>query len=141
MERISVHSCGVKDVWFGNLWVTSLLFADDVVLMASTCQDLQRTLEQSAAECEAAGMKVSSSKSEAIVLIVLTAHDVKMKYIRLARTMKRRVKVVVHQSKFVSWHARKTSNRKDQFENRLSEEVRLYRHLYDTTLKQHKQVK
>ena len=41
------------------------------------------------------------------------------------RTMKRR-------------HVRRMTNRMDQFEkNRLSEEVRLYRHLYDTALKQH----
>ncbi|KAI3352081.1 hypothetical protein L3Q82_020903 [Scortum barcoo] len=42
--------------------------ADDVVLMASSGQDLQHVLERFAAECEAAGMRISTSKSEAMVL-------------------------------------------------------------------------
>ncbi|KAI3356446.1 hypothetical protein L3Q82_017657 [Scortum barcoo] len=37
--------------------------ADDVVLMASSGQDLQHVLERFAAECEAAGMRISTSKS------------------------------------------------------------------------------
>ncbi|KAI3365319.1 hypothetical protein L3Q82_010409, partial [Scortum barcoo] len=41
---------------------------DDVVLMASSGQDLQHVLERFAAECEAAGMRISTSKSEAMVL-------------------------------------------------------------------------
>ncbi|KAI3364544.1 hypothetical protein L3Q82_011327 [Scortum barcoo] len=41
---------------------------DDVVLLASSGQDLQHVLERFAAECEAAGMRISTSKSEAIVL-------------------------------------------------------------------------
>ncbi|KAI3355947.1 hypothetical protein L3Q82_004493 [Scortum barcoo] len=41
---------------------------DDVVLMASSSQDLQHVLERFAAECEAAGMRISTSKSEAMVL-------------------------------------------------------------------------
>ncbi|KAI3360388.1 hypothetical protein L3Q82_002299 [Scortum barcoo] len=48
--------------------ISSLLFADDVVLMASSGQDLQHVLERFAAECEAAGMRISTSKSEAMVL-------------------------------------------------------------------------
>ena len=60
MDRIWKCSWGEEGVWFGNLRVTSLLFADDVVLLAS--------LERFTAECEAAGMKVSSSRSEAVVL-------------------------------------------------------------------------
>ncbi|KAI3357129.1 hypothetical protein L3Q82_015603 [Scortum barcoo] len=41
---------------------------DDVVLMASSGQDLQHVLEWFAAECEAAGMRISTSKSEAMIL-------------------------------------------------------------------------
>ncbi|KAI3360442.1 hypothetical protein L3Q82_002337 [Scortum barcoo] len=42
---------------------------DDVVLLASSSQDLQHVLERRfAAECEAAGMRISTSKSEAMVL-------------------------------------------------------------------------
>ncbi|KAI3369639.1 hypothetical protein L3Q82_025354, partial [Scortum barcoo] len=41
---------------------------NDVVLLASSGQDLQHVLERFAAECEAAGMRISTSKSEAMVL-------------------------------------------------------------------------
>ena len=58
MERLQV----------GDLKIASLLFADDVVLMASSAVDLQHSLDQFVAECEAAGMRISTSKSEAMVL-------------------------------------------------------------------------
>ncbi|TWW59155.1 hypothetical protein D4764_06G0006850 [Takifugu flavidus] len=48
--------------------IGSLLFADDVVLLASSARDLQLSLDRFAAACEAAGMKISTSKSEAMVL-------------------------------------------------------------------------
>ncbi|TWW81090.1 hypothetical protein D4764_01G0009050 [Takifugu flavidus] len=48
--------------------IGSLLFADDVVLLASSARDLQRSPDRFAAACEAAGMKISTSKSEAMVL-------------------------------------------------------------------------
>ncbi|TWW66958.1 hypothetical protein D4764_20G0009900, partial [Takifugu flavidus] len=41
---------------------------NDVVLLASSACDLQRSLDRLAAACEAAGMKISTSKSEAMVL-------------------------------------------------------------------------
>ena len=53
---------------FGELRIASLLFVDDVVLMASSACDLQHSLDRFASECEAAGMRVSTSKSEAMVL-------------------------------------------------------------------------
>ncbi|KAI3374956.1 hypothetical protein L3Q82_021487 [Scortum barcoo] len=59
---------GRRESGFGNHRISSLLFADDVVLLASSSQDLQRVLERFAAECEAAGMRISTSKSEAMVL-------------------------------------------------------------------------
>ncbi|KAI3377234.1 hypothetical protein L3Q82_009145 [Scortum barcoo] len=46
----------------------SCIAGNDVVLLASSSQDLQRVLERFAAECEAAGMRISTSKSEAMVL-------------------------------------------------------------------------
>ncbi|KAI3367478.1 hypothetical protein L3Q82_026202 [Scortum barcoo] len=67
-RQISRHSQGPEGVRFGNHRISSLLFADDVVLMASSSQDLQHVLERFAAECEAAGMRISTSKSEAMVL-------------------------------------------------------------------------
>ncbi|KAK0134946.1 LINE-1 reverse transcriptase [Merluccius polli] len=68
MDRISRHSQGVEGVRFGDLRIGSLLFADDVVLMASSDRDLQLSLDRFAAECEAAGMRISTSKSESLVL-------------------------------------------------------------------------
>ncbi|KAI3363480.1 hypothetical protein L3Q82_012097 [Scortum barcoo] len=68
MRFLSVASQGPEGVRFGNHRISSLLFADDVVLMASSGQDLQHVLERFAAECEAAGMRISTSKSEAMVL-------------------------------------------------------------------------
>ncbi|KAI3372532.1 hypothetical protein L3Q82_023017 [Scortum barcoo] len=53
---------GQEGVRFGNHRISSLLFADDVVLLASSSQDLQHVLERFAAECEAAGMRISTSK-------------------------------------------------------------------------------
>jgi len=40
MDRISKRSLGEEGVWFGNLRVASLLFVDNVVLLASSSQDL-----------------------------------------------------------------------------------------------------
>ncbi|KAI3356785.1 hypothetical protein L3Q82_003325 [Scortum barcoo] len=70
MDRISRRSVarGRRESRFGNHRISSLLFADDVVLLASSSQDLQHVLERFAAECEAAGMRISTSKSEAMVL-------------------------------------------------------------------------
>ncbi|KAI3366015.1 hypothetical protein L3Q82_009843 [Scortum barcoo] len=70
MDRISKRSQGPwrESSLFGNHRISSLLFADDVVLLASSSQDLQHVLERFAAECEAAGMRISTSKSEAMVL-------------------------------------------------------------------------
>ena len=68
MEGMSRRSRGEKGIWFGNLRIASLLFADDLVLKASSSKDLQLALERFVAECEVAGMGVSSSKSEAMVL-------------------------------------------------------------------------
>ncbi|TWW77646.1 hypothetical protein D4764_12G0010360 [Takifugu flavidus] len=42
--------------------------SNDVVLLASSARDLQLALNRVAAACEAAGMKISTSKSEAMVL-------------------------------------------------------------------------
>ncbi|KAJ0004745.1 hypothetical protein NQD34_010959 [Periophthalmus magnuspinnatus] len=67
MDRISRHSQGPEGAWFGNHRISSLLFANDVVLMASSSQDLQQALGRFAAKCEVTGMKISSSKSKAMV--------------------------------------------------------------------------
>ena len=46
----------------------SLIYVDDAVLLASLNPDLLHALERFAVECEAVGMRVSTSKSEATVL-------------------------------------------------------------------------
>ncbi|KAK3540137.1 hypothetical protein QTP70_026880 [Hemibagrus guttatus] len=68
MDRISRRSQGLEGVQFGDHRISSLIFADDVVLLAPSSLDLQHALGRFAAECEAAGMRVSTSKSEAMVL-------------------------------------------------------------------------
>ena len=68
MDRISRRSQGPEGVRFGDNTILSLLFADDVVVLASSSQDLQHALGRFAAKCEAAGMRFSTSKSEAMVL-------------------------------------------------------------------------
>jgi len=67
-DRISRCSQGEESVRFGDLRIASLLFADDVVLLATSDRDLQHALGRFAAGCEAVGMRVSTSKSEAMVL-------------------------------------------------------------------------
>ncbi|KAK3538434.1 hypothetical protein QTP86_002334, partial [Hemibagrus guttatus] len=68
MDRISRRSQGLEGVRFGDHRISPLTFADDVVLLAPSTLDLQHALGCFAAECEAAGMRVSTSKSEAMVL-------------------------------------------------------------------------
>ncbi|KAK3530440.1 hypothetical protein QTP86_024352 [Hemibagrus guttatus] len=68
MDRIYRRSQGLEGVRFGDHRISSLIFADDVVLLAPSSLDLQHALGHFAAECEAAGMRVSTSKSEAMVL-------------------------------------------------------------------------
>ncbi|TWW69186.1 R2DM Retrovirus-related Pol polyprotein from type II retrotransposable element, partial [Takifugu flavidus] len=68
MDRISRRSRGVEGVEFGGRKILSLLFADDVVFLAPSNRDLQQMLGRFATEREAAGMRISTSKSESMVL-------------------------------------------------------------------------
>ncbi|KAI3362620.1 hypothetical protein L3Q82_001624 [Scortum barcoo] len=71
MDRISRRSQGPEGVRFGNHRISSLLFADDVcpvgLLQARTFSMCWSGLQPSV-KCEAAGMRISTSKSEAMVL-------------------------------------------------------------------------
>ncbi|TWW53707.1 hypothetical protein D4764_0113540, partial [Takifugu flavidus] len=51
-------------------WCQSMvrISGNNVVMLASSAHDLQQSLDWFAAECEAAGMRISTSKSEAMVL-------------------------------------------------------------------------
>ena len=55
-------------MFHGDVRIASLIFADDVVLLPSSSRDLQLLLERLVAECEAAGMRISTSKSETMVV-------------------------------------------------------------------------
>lgn len=56
------------EVQLGDLRIASLLFADDVDLLASSGRDLQHTLGQFAVECEAVRITVSTYNYKAVVL-------------------------------------------------------------------------
>ncbi|KAK3509336.1 hypothetical protein QTP70_029059 [Hemibagrus guttatus] len=66
--RISRRSQGLEGVRFVDHRISLLIFVVDVVLLAPSSLDLQHALGRFAAECEAAGMRVSTFKSEAMVL-------------------------------------------------------------------------
>jgi len=68
MDIISRCSQGIEGDRFGDLRIGSWLFTDDVVLLASLGHDLQLSLARFAAKFEAAGMRISKSKSETMVL-------------------------------------------------------------------------
>uniref|UniRef100_A0A8C6MF86 Fibronectin type-III domain-containing protein n=1 Tax=Nothobranchius furzeri TaxID=105023 RepID=A0A8C6MF86_NOTFU len=67
MDRIRC-SQSVEEIHFGGLKIGSPVFADDVVPSATAERDLWLSLERFTAECEGAGMRISSSKSETAVL-------------------------------------------------------------------------
>lgn len=56
----------------GGLGISSVLFADDVILLTSSVCGLQLALEWITTEYEAAGMRIGTSKSEAMVLSLKT---------------------------------------------------------------------
>lgn len=62
--KIQTDDC----IHFGSLQIASLLLAVDVVLLALSEYDLHCSRGQFAAECKAAGMRISTSTSEAMVL-------------------------------------------------------------------------
>ena len=68
MDRIVKRSRGLESVQIGNTAIARLLFADDLAILASSQEDLQRALERFAAECELAGMRISTSKTEVMVV-------------------------------------------------------------------------
>lgn len=64
LGMMSKYSLGDKTAWIGNLRTVPLLFANDVIQLAPSAHNLQQAFGQFAAECEAAKMKFSISKSE-----------------------------------------------------------------------------
>ena len=60
MDRISRRNQGVEGVRFGDFRIGSLLFADDVVLLAPPAHDFQLSLAWFPAECKEVGIKISN---------------------------------------------------------------------------------
>ncbi|KAK3509084.1 hypothetical protein QTP70_020296 [Hemibagrus guttatus] len=100
MDRISRRSHGLEGVRFGDHKIPSLIFADDVVLLAPSGLDLLHALGRFAAECEAAGMRVSTSKLEAMVLdrkkVACTLQSVVVK-----KELSRKAKLSIYQSIYI----------------------------------------
>lgn len=67
MDRISKRSQGLEGVRLRDHRIPSLIFTDDVVLLASLNPE-QHAMEPFAAECEATEIRISTSKSKAMVL-------------------------------------------------------------------------
>lgn len=61
--------------------VTSMLIADDIILLAPTELDLQCTLEHFTVECKTAGMKISTSTSKGGIIIERELHQLLIKKI------------------------------------------------------------
>ena len=57
-------------VTIGRCKISRLLFADDLVLLASSESGLQHALNGSAATCDIAGVKISTSKTEILLYIL-----------------------------------------------------------------------
>ena len=68
MDRIFRRSKGTEGFQFGGVRILSLLFAEDVILLAPLGGDLQFSLEWFATEFEAVGVRISTPKSETMVL-------------------------------------------------------------------------
>jgi len=68
MNWIGKHSQSNECATIGNCKINRLLFADDVVLLSSTESGLQRALNDFAAACDNAGMKISTTKTEVLHL-------------------------------------------------------------------------
>ena len=68
MDRICRCSQAAEGFKFGGLWIPSLVFTDDMVMLTSLNSYLQLALGWFATECEAAGMRIITSKFEAMVL-------------------------------------------------------------------------
>jgi len=64
------RSCSRVDegVTFGCCRVSSLLFADDLVLLASSARGLQHALYRFSVACDQSGMKISTEKTEVLCL-------------------------------------------------------------------------
>lgn len=68
MDRIAKRSLGSKGLRLGDVEISHLLFADDLVILAPSSTDLQAAVDSFANECEAVSMKINTSKTETMVI-------------------------------------------------------------------------
>ena len=68
MDWIDRRSRGDECVTIGNSNIGRLLFADDLVILGQSQCDIQHALDRFATVCAEAGMKISVSKTEVVVL-------------------------------------------------------------------------
>jgi exonuclease III len=68
MDRISRRSQGSEGISIGDARASNLLFADDVAKLATTRTDLQKAIDRFNDECNASGMKISVSKTQAMTI-------------------------------------------------------------------------
>lgn len=80
MNRILRHSCGEEDVWFGNLRLSPLLFANDVLLELDQEMD-QRIWALSAVVWIIHRKKVTDPKDKALNLVIYLHSTPHMKYL------------------------------------------------------------
>ncbi len=68
MDWMLQRSRGSEGFKIGDFRISHLLFVDDLVILTSTKNELQRALERFVAVCGKAGMKVNVNKSEVMVI-------------------------------------------------------------------------
>ena len=68
MNWIDRHSRVDEDVTVGSFRINPLLFANDLVLLASSQQGLHHALNRFSAVCDQAGMKISTKNTEVLCL-------------------------------------------------------------------------
>ena len=68
MDRIVKKSESCGGVKIGDCTIQRQLFADDLVLLDSTQNGIQQALDRFSDACSAAGIKISTTKTEAMRL-------------------------------------------------------------------------
>ena len=77
MDKIIKNCKLVEDVKVGDCLLSSLLYADDLVLISRNAKNLQHNLDQLSRTCEEFGMKVNVDK---LKTMVLGLHRVKVEF-------------------------------------------------------------
>jgi len=77
MNWTNSHSRVDKSVTVGSCKIS--LFADDLVLLASSESDLQHALDRFSAACDQVGMKISTKKSDVYHVFLETEASVRSK--------------------------------------------------------------